>query len=133
MAPEAVDGGVVFDLPGGVIDGSAVPAVLEGEVGRVSHVEGDHVVVHVAAQIDADGDTATQTEVAARADIVEGVALEHDVVDALGPGGFQESDRVVAGVAVEEGQANLALGRADLREVGDAEAEEVAVEADTFV
>ncbi len=49
------------------------------------------------------------------------------------PRGLQEGDRVVAWVAVQESEANLAARRADIGEVGDAEAKEVAVEADALV
>jgi hypothetical protein len=56
------------------------------------------------------------------------------MVDALGrAGGFEDGDGVVAGVAVKEGEANLAAGSPDLGEIGHAEAEEVAVEVDAVI
>src|SRR5512143_317114 len=62
------------------------------------------------------------------------MALEEDVVDALGPRwGLHEADRVVACVAVQESEANLAARPLDIGKVGDAEAKEVAVEADALV
>ncbi len=63
MAPDAVDGGVVFGLPGPFVDGAAAPTIFKGEVGRVGHVEGDHVIVHVAAEVDGDRNAAIFFEV----------------------------------------------------------------------
>src|SRR5262249_18560021 len=55
MTPEAVHGGVMLDLPGGVVDGAGTPPVLQGEAGGIGQVEGHHVVVHVPPQVDRDG------------------------------------------------------------------------------
>ena len=70
MAPDAVNGGVVFGLPGRVVNGAAAPTVFEGEVGGVGHVEGDHVIVHVAAEVDGDRNASREAEVAAGAHVV---------------------------------------------------------------
>ena len=70
VAPDAVYGSVVLDLPGRVVDGAAAPAVFEGEVGRVGHVEGDHVIVHVAAEVDGDRNAAREAKVTAGAHII---------------------------------------------------------------
>src|SRR5262245_54445934 len=130
MTPDAVHACVVLDLPAGLIDGAAAPAVLQGKPGGIGQVERDHVVVHVAAEIDGNGNALSQAEVPAGTDIVERVALEHDVVDSLGRvRGLQDGDRVVAGIAVEKSQASRTARRPYFGEVRDTEAEEIAVEA----
>ena len=57
VAPDAVNSIVVFGLLGRLVDGAAAPPVFEGEIGGVGHVKGDHVIIHVAAQVDDNRNT----------------------------------------------------------------------------
>jgi hypothetical protein len=125
----------VFNRTAGtIVDGAAVPAIFKREVGGISHVEGDHVVVHVAAEVDSDRDAEPQARIAASADVVEGITLKHNVIDALwSSGSLRGCDGVVARIAEEKGEANNAAGRAGLCEVRDTEAEEVAVKAQSLI
>jgi hypothetical protein len=52
VAPDTVKGVVVFGLPRRVVYGATSPTVFEGEVGGVGHIEGDHMIVPMAAEVD---------------------------------------------------------------------------------
>src|SRR5690348_14483495 len=124
----------MFYLPNAIVDDAASKSVFDGETGWIRQVERDHAVIHMAAEIDADGDSALLAEIATDADVEERIALQHEVIDPLRRAlCLHESDRVMARVAMQEREAEPATGKADLGEIGHAESEQVAIKAERFI
>ena len=93
--------GELGDGPGVVVDEASAAADLDVEAGRRHAVERDHVVVGVFAEPGGDRGAGLGVAVEGVADVVEGVHLEHEVVERRLVGG-DECEAVVAGVAVQE-------------------------------
>ena len=95
----------MFYLPNTIVNHAPSPSVFHCETGGIRQIERNHVVVHVAAEINSDRNSALRAEVAPDAHVEERIAFQHEMVDPLRRTlCLHESDRVMARIAVEESE-----------------------------
>jgi len=91
----------MFYLPNTVVNHAPSPSVFHGETGRIRQIERNHAVVHVAAKLNSDRNSALSAEVAPDAHVEERIAFQHEMVDTLRRTlCLHESDGVMSRIAV---------------------------------
>ena len=81
---------VALHLPGAIVHHPGSPSVFYVEPRGAPHIKRGHVVIGVAPHSPDDLNALVLNQVVGGADVVEGIQLEHDVVEMLGVLGLDE-------------------------------------------
>src|SRR5258708_37830915 len=103
----------MFYLPDTVVDDAPSPSVFHREARWICQIKRNHAVVHVAAEVNSDRNSALRAEIAPNPHVDQRIAFQHEMVDPLRRAFcLHESHRVMARIAVQKNEAKLPAGKA---------------------